>query len=146
MSTDGGFSGGVTGLNPGSYSNAAPTHDALGSTWDNLFYPAGSPPTCTDATGSANLLDVCGVDFLVAGGDEVNIFGSIGTNGYDVFDGTQSGSVIYDNNAPLTSFTVSAGLSPEPSASLLLGTGLPGLAVIRLRKARRSGHFGNGNV
>ena len=39
----GGFSGTITGLDPGSYSSSNPTIGPI-SRWDNLFYPAGSAP------------------------------------------------------------------------------------------------------
>jgi len=47
---NGGFSGAITGLNPGSYSSTAPTTDALSATYDNLFYPSGSAPVCAGFT------------------------------------------------------------------------------------------------
>lgn len=132
---NGGFSGAITGLNPGSYDASSPSTDYY-STWDNLFYPTGSPSACglgTPASGS--LLDWCGVDFLVAGGYEVNVFGSIApTVEYQLSDGL-SGGTSYIDNDPTVNFQV----SPEPASFTLLGTGLLGMAVILFRKTRPSG-------
>lgn len=122
----GGFSGAITGLNPGSYSGAAPTGpDALGVSYDNLFYPAGSPsPSGCVPTGPANVLDYCGVDFLVTGGYEANIYGSNATNGYSVIDGKQNGTAEYDGNVQV-SFSVSPlPATPIPPSVLLTMIGL----------------------
>ena len=127
---NGGFSGTITGLNPGSYSASSPTVDPL-STWDNLFYPTGSPSSCLASTAaSGSLLDICGLDFLVAGGYEANVFGATGASvGYNLSDGlTGSGSYI-DNAAP-----VSFQATPEPASSTVLGAGLLVLAAILYRR------------
>jgi hypothetical protein len=146
---DGGFSGAISGLVPGSYSSTSPTYDALNPTYgfDNLFYPSGGAPVCSGSytTGPANVFDDCGVDFLVTGGYEVNLFGWSASDGYGLYDGVSSSGVCFDcgpdNLGVPVTFTATA--APEPTTFLLLGTGLPGLAVVRFRKARRAGHSSN---
>jgi PEP-CTERM motif-containing protein len=119
---NGGFSGSITGLNsPSSYDPTNPTVDNL-TFYDNLFYPSASALSCGDgATGG--LLDYCGLDFLVAGGYEVNVFGLGASGGYQVLDGTTSASTIYDSLVPVTLV-----VTPEPSSAALFSIGLLAMA------------------
>jgi hypothetical protein len=121
---NGGFSGAITGLNsPSSYDPTNPTLDDL-TFYDNLFYPSASALSCVGgATGG--LLDYCGLDFLVAGGYEVNVFGLGASGGYQVLDGTTTASVLYDSLAPVT-FVATA--IPEPSSAALLSIALLAMA------------------
>ena len=111
---NGGFSGAITGLNPGSYDASSPTSDTH-SVWDNLFYTT-SPPSCYSLSGpSTAVLDVCGLDFLVAGGYEVNVFANPygGAAVYLLSDGKVGAYPYVDDNAPVT-FGVTP--VPEPAA------------------------------
>jgi len=112
-----GFAGSITGLNPGSYSSTNPTANSL-STYDNLFYPSQANATCAGASSSL-LLDNCGLDFLVGGQYQVNLFG-LGS-GYLLSDGLIGGNAYVDSNAAATFAT---GITPEPSSFALLGTGV----------------------
>lgn len=114
--TDGGFSGSITGLNTSSYDSTNPSFSL--TYYDNLFYPSATPAVCYGAATSSTLLDYCGLDFLVAGGREVNI-GAYGT-GYALIDGFKGSSTYVDNFAPVT-FVVTAS---EPSSVILLSLGL----------------------
>ena len=99
----GGFSGAITGLNPGSYDPSNPTIGPI-SRWDNLFYPAGSAPSLFGYPPGGTL-DDNGLDFIVGGVYTVNIFNR--GNGLLLSDGTTS---YVDKDSPV-SFVVS-GLPP----------------------------------
>jgi hypothetical protein len=125
----GGFSGAVS-LVPGSYSVTLPTVDPIG-TFDNLLYLTGSPPDCAASpAGSSSILDVCGIEFSVAGGYEANIYGDTGPSGYLLDDGVASSGVFYDIKVS-ASFSLSA--IPEPAALELLPFGVLALAAMRRR-------------
>jgi hypothetical protein len=120
---NGGFFGSITGLNsPSSYDPTNPTEDDL-TFYDNLFYPSASALSC-EGGATGGLLDYCGLDFLVDGGYEVNLFGLGASGGYQVLDGTTSASAIYDSLAPVT-FVV----TPEPSSAALFSIGLLAMAL-----------------
>jgi len=123
----GGFSGVITGLEPGSYDSNNLTLSSNGFyVFDNLFFPAGTAPAA-DNSPAGGLLDGGGLTFDVSGGYSVNVFGDGTGNPYLVLDGANS---LVDSSVPVD-FTV----SPEPSSLLLLGTGLLGLAMIIFRKS-----------
>lgn len=99
----GGFSGAITGLNPGSYDSGNPTVGPI-SRWDNLFYPAGSAPGLF-GYASGGTLDDNGLDFVVAGVYTVNVFSR--GNGFLLSDGIVS----YVDKDALVNLVVS-GLPP----------------------------------
>jgi hypothetical protein len=105
-------------------------------TYDNLYYPGGSPPTASDYPVHGGFLDIYGLLFDIGGGRVVNFW----SNGD--FSGTGAGPIDY-GVAVATHATslnyVSGGVSvtPEPNTIALLGGGLLGLLVWRRRNAHQ---------
>jgi hypothetical protein len=104
-------------------------------TYDNLFYPGGSPQTGSDYPASGGVLDIYGLMFTIGGGRVVN-FWSAGTFNpavpatYGVAVATASNALDYVGDGITASV-------PEPASvvQLLAGLGLVG-AMLR----RRAGH------
>jgi hypothetical protein len=89
--------------------------------YDNLISPALNP-----------ILDVYGLLFRDAAGDEVNLWGNTGAP-YSFYEWVPSvGYTIADNNVSISNIT------PEPGSLLLLGSGLLGMAVLVSRRAKHS--------
>ncbi len=105
---------------------AAGTMDGSES-YDNLFYPAGSPPTATDYTFHGGFLDIYGLMFNIGGGDLVNIWSNGVTPGQTLPDYNLS---VVDSAAVLDFADIA--VSPEPSSLCLLGTGM--LAILLWRR------------
>ncbi len=106
-------------------------------TYDNLFYPGGSPPTSTDYQVHGGFLDIYGLLFDIGGGRVVDFW----SNGD--FSGTGTGPIDYGAAVATGATTldyVSGGVSvsPEPGACSLLGGGLLGLLVWQRSSRRRS--------
>lgn len=103
--------------------------------FDNAFYPGGSPVVCTGYPASGGVLDIYGILFNLSNGDVVDLW----SNG--VFPGPPSpltyGVAVADatnTHDYQSSVTVSV---PEPSSLALLGVALGSLCLIRRRKALR---------
>jgi hypothetical protein len=104
-------------------------------TFDNLSYPAGSPPTASDYQVHGGFLDIYGLLFDIGGGKVVNIW----SNG----DGSGTGTGRIDHGVAVSTAAssldyVGGGVAviPEPGTFGLLGAGLLGTAWL-LRRARR---------
>jgi PEP-CTERM motif-containing protein len=105
-------------------------------TYDNLFYPGGSPPTASDYTVHGGYLDIYGLLFDIGGGRVVNVW----SNGD--FSGTGTGSIDYGASVATSATALDyvgggVSLTPEPSALGLLGGGLLGMLVWRRRASRQ---------
>ena len=105
--------------------------------YDNLFFPAGSPVDCTDFQVTGTFLDDLGTAFTVDGGYLVNLWGDgdllgPGTTAYGV-------KVVQGANLLSTSFSGLSGAAvvPEPSTWALMLLAFAGLgARLRGRRAR----------
>lgn len=101
--------------------------------YDDLFYPGGSPQTATEYPFSGGYFDIYGLIFTLANGDVVNFWSN----------GDQGGGVTYGAALVEGSATVDyvGGVSvavPEPAtwAVMLLGMGLVGAATRKRLGAR----------
>ena len=105
-------------------------------TYDNLFYPGGSPQTASEYPLHGGVLDIYGLLFDIGGGRVVDFW----SNGD--LSGTGTGHIDYGVGVAThdTSLDyVSGGVSPtpEPGALGLLGSGLLGMLVWRRRASRQ---------
>ena len=104
-------------------------------TYDNLFYPGGSPQTASDYPFHGGILDIYGLMFNIGGGRIVDVWsnGDMSQTGagpidYGVAVATAGTALDYTGGA-----TVS--VAPEPSAFYLLGGGM--LAMLLWRRTAR---------
>jgi hypothetical protein len=105
-------------------------------TYDNLFYPGGSPQTASDYPVSGGFLDIYGLLFEIGGGRVVDFW----SNGD--FSGTGTGPIDYGvavatHAAALDYVSGGVSLTPEPSTIALIGGGLLGLLIRRRRNAHQ---------
>jgi hypothetical protein len=103
--------------------------------YDNLYWPSGSPPTATDYTVHGGFLDIYGLLFNIDGGKVVNLW----SNGD--FTGTGSGPIDYgvavvtpESALHYVAGGVSASPVPEPGTFGLVGIGL--VSVLTWRRQR----------
>jgi len=103
--------------------------------YDNLYYPGGSPQTASDYPLHGGVLDIYGLMFDIGGGRVVNFWsnGDITGSGagpiYGVAVATSANALDYVGGAILT---------PEPNTLALLGAGLLAFVVSRRRAGQKT--------
>jgi hypothetical protein len=105
-------------------------------TYDNLYYPGGSPQTASDYPVKGGFLDIYGLMFDIGGGRVVNFW----SNGD--FSGTGKGPIDYGvgvatHAAALDYVGGGVSVTPEPSAWVLMVAGL-GMLAWRRRACRQN--------
>jgi hypothetical protein len=112
-----------------------PGGTAPGLSYDDLFYPAGSPQTASDYPFHGGVFDIYGIVFTISGGDTVNLWsnGDMG-DGVSYGVGVTDGATLLDYEQP-----VSVAAIPEPRtwAMMLLGFGAVGFAMRRRQTPQR---------
>ncbi len=137
----------VTGLDPINHAAPEPTNNlapndfskfpvAAGTmdgslSYDNLYYPGGSPQTAplTDYPFHGGFLDIYGLLFNISNGDTVNLWSNgllpgATADDYGVAVATSATTLDYVGNGVVAP-------TPEPSSLCMLGTGLLALLLWR---------------
>jgi hypothetical protein len=103
--------------------------------YDNLFYPAGSPPTASDYPVHGGFLDIYGLMFSIGNGQVVNLW----SNGD--FSGTGAGPIDYGvavATAAISLDYVGGGVAvaavPEPSTYALMLLGVAAFGAVARRR------------
>jgi len=99
-------------------------------TYDNLFWPGGSPPTASDYPLHGGVLDIYGLMFDIGGGRVVNLWSNgdfIGSGVGPIY------GVAVASSASALDYVGGVILTPEPSTLALLSGGLVMLVLQRRR-------------
>lgn len=99
-------------------------------TYDNLYWPGGSPQTATDYPGAGGILDIYGLMFDIGGGKVVNLW----SNG-DFGGGPDYGVAVATSAMALDYVSGGVVVTPEPGPLPLLGAGVIGMLVWRMRRS-----------
>ena len=90
-------------------------------TYDNLYYPSGSPQTASDYPLHGGVLDIYGLMFDIGGGRVVNLWSNGTISGSGV--GPIYGAAVATSGTALD-YAGGLSLTPEPGTLALLGGGL----------------------
>lgn len=111
-----------------------PDGTAPGFSYDDLFYPNGSPQTATSYPFSGGVLDIYGLIFTLANGDAVNLWsnGNVPGAGLNYGVGVTNGTDVLDYQSPVSLTAV-----PEPAtwAMMLVGFAAAGFTLRRRKRA-----------
>lgn len=102
-------------------------------TYDNLFYPAGAPPTATSYQAHGGYFDIYGLMFTA--GSNVVDFWSKGANA----SGVISYGVAVTTSSSLLDYVSGNVAVPEPGSLALFGSGLLGLVASGYSRRRVRG-------
>ena len=111
----------------------ADNHGSL--SYDNLFYPGGSPQTASDYTFHGGFFDIYGLMFHISGDRVVNLWSFGDFSGVGAIPIEYGIAVATKDNA--LDYTGGVAAVPEPSTYILLAGGLL-LAGLRIARRQRS--------
>lgn len=105
-------------------------------TYDNLYWPKGSPQTASEYPLHGGIVDIYGLMFDIGGGRVVDFWSNGDATGTGPFDygvavATAASALDYVGGG------VSVTSTPEPGALALLGSGLLGVLAWRRRTSRQ---------
>lgn len=101
-------------------------------TYDNLFWPGGSPQTASSYPPHGGFLDIYGLLFDIGGGRVVDFWSDGDANG--VGTGPIYGVSVATSAAALDYVRGGVSITPEPGTFVMLGSGIIGLAGVLRRK------------